>query len=96
MFPHQKKTDLIAAVTLLCPVWDFAEHIKKSIDSNEFSDTELEELHAIVMSAINSVTHADREAVFSAMSEKINHLKHHEAAVRNQEQDQAHTLLQTI
>lgn len=48
------------------------------------------------MSAINSVTDTEREAVFSAMNEKINHLKYREATARNQEQDQAHILLETI
>lgn len=56
----------------------------------------MEELYIIVMSAVNSVTDTEREAVFSAMNKKISHLKHREATTRNQEQDQAHILLETI
>lgn len=96
MFPLQKKTDLIAAITLLHPVWGFADVLKWAIEANTFSGNELEELYHIVMSAINSVTDTEREAVFSAMNEKINHLKYREATARNQEQDQAHILLETI
>ena len=55
MHSTPQKTALIKTLLELVPVWDFAEFLVHTISGRDFSDEEIDDLHDIVRSAVDSV-----------------------------------------